>query len=155
MPLHEGVLSRAGWYLLDDTRDRADRPPTAASPRARRTRATTRTSTCSPTAATCAGRCATCARSPAPAPLLPRKAFGVWYSRYWPYSAADWQALIARFRSEKVPLDTISLDTDYKRVTDPVGAAIAATVAGAPGLQLLVERLGLEPRRSTRTPPAS
>ena len=46
------------------------------------------------------------------APLLPRKAFGVWFSRYWPYSADDWKPLLERFRSEKVPLDKISLDTD-------------------------------------------
>ncbi|MFA1546084.1 TIM-barrel domain-containing protein [Actinomadura chokoriensis] len=50
-----------------------------------------------------------------PAPLLPRSHFGVWFSRYHPYSAEDYQQrLLPRFRAEKVPLDTLSVDTDFK-----------------------------------------
>jgi len=133
VPLHEGVLSRAGWYLLDDTATALINPDGGFAPRephqgnyqdlylfaygsdlARALR-DLRTLT-------------------GAAPLLPRKAFGVWYSRWWPYSETDWQALLQRFRDENVPLDTISLDTDYKQVSDPVSSGIAATAVGAPGL---------------------
>lgn len=49
------------------------------------------------------------------APLLPRKAFGVWFSRYAPYSETDYrETLIPRFRAERVPLDVLVVDTDYK-----------------------------------------
>jgi hypothetical protein len=130
-PLHEGVLSREGWYLLDDSKTPfvsgdsfAPRPPrdgdyqdlylfaygTDYARALRDLRVLT-----------------------GAAPLLPRKAFGVWFSRYWPYSAADWKPLLEKFRSEKVPLDTISLDTDYKQVHDPGGATLASQIAGAPG----------------------
>jgi alpha-glucosidase (family GH31 glycosyl hydrolase) len=68
-----------------------------------------------------------------PAPLLPRKAFGVWYSRWWPYGADDWREIVARFRAENVPLETLSVDTDFKAVHDPAGAALAAAAVGAPG----------------------
>ncbi len=68
-----------------------------------------------------------------PAPLLDRSAFGIWFSRYWPYSEQDYHDLIGQFRSGKVPLDTLSIDTDFKRESDPNGAAIGATLAGAPG----------------------
>src|SRR5581483_7981109 len=68
-----------------------------------------------------------------PAPLLPRSAFGVWFSRYWPYSEQDYHDLLAAFRSHQVPLDTLSVDTDFKRESDPAGAALAAGLAGAPG----------------------
>ncbi len=68
-----------------------------------------------------------------PSPLLPRTAFGVWFSRYWPYSAQDYQTLLGQFRSNRVPLDTLSIDTDFKRESDPAGAAIAAAAVGAPG----------------------
>src|SRR5207302_6822232 len=68
-----------------------------------------------------------------PAPLLPRTAFGVWFSRYWPYSEQDYHGLLAQFRSQRVPLDTLSIDTDFKRESDPAGAAVAAAIAGAPG----------------------
>ena len=80
------------------------------------------------------------------APLLPRKAFGVWFSRWWPYAASDWRALVERFRAEHVPLDTISVDTDFKKVHDPTGAQVASTAVGRSGRAVLVERLGLEPR---------
>ena len=66
-------------------------------------------------------------------PLLPRKAFGVWFSRWWPYGEEDWRAIVERFRQEKVPLDTLSVDTDFKRVHEEVGSALAAQVVGAPG----------------------
>ena len=130
-PLHEGILSRDGWYLLDDSKtalvtgsaftvrperqgDYQDLYLFAYGHDYVRGLRDLRTLT-------------------GAAPLLPRKAFGVWFSRYWPYSADDWKPLLARFRSEKVPLDTISLDTDYKAVHDPAGAAIASQIAGAPG----------------------
>jgi alpha-glucosidase (family GH31 glycosyl hydrolase) len=68
-----------------------------------------------------------------PTPLLGRSAFGVWFSRYWPYSEQDYHALLSAFRTNRVPLDTLSVDTDFKRESDPTGAAVAAIVAGAPG----------------------
>jgi alpha-glucosidase (family GH31 glycosyl hydrolase) len=132
VPLHEGMLSRAGWYLLDDSATALMTPEGGFAPRSaaagyqdlylfaygrdyarglRDLRALT-----------------------GAAPLLPRKAFGVWFSRWWPYSEGDWQALLDRFRAEKVPLDTISLDTDFKQVRDPVASGFAATAVGAPGL---------------------
>ena len=131
VPLHEGMLSKEGWYLLDDSAtvlldggwfaprperegDYQDLYLFAYGRDYRRALRDLRALT-------------------GAAPLLPRKAFGVWYSKWWPYSAEDWRALAERFRQERVPLDTISLDTDFKRVHDPAGAAIASSVVGAPG----------------------
>jgi hypothetical protein len=67
-------------------------------------------------------------------PLLPRSAFGVWFSRYWPYSEQDYHELLAQFRANRVPLDTLSVDTDFKSESNPLTAAIGAAAAGAPGL---------------------
>ena len=48
-------------------------------------------------------------------PLLPRKAFGVWFSRYAAYSDDDFrQTLFPAFRNEHVPLDVLGIDTDAK-----------------------------------------
>lgn len=130
-PLHEGMLSRAGWYLLDDSATASIKDNWfAARPKhdgahqdlylfaygKNYTRALRDLRTLT-----------------GAAPLLPRKAFGVWYSRYWPYGETDFKSLLDKFRSEQVPLDTISLDTDYKMVHDPIGAQIASQIAGAPG----------------------
>jgi alpha-glucosidase (family GH31 glycosyl hydrolase) len=131
--LNDGLLSRAGWYVLDDTSTAllTRAPPGFAVRPAHRgdyqdwylfaygrgyaralrdLRALT-----------------------GPAPLLPRTAFGVWFSRYWPYSDSDYHVLLAQFRANHVPLDTLSIDTDFKRESSSIGAAAAAIVAGAPG----------------------
>jgi hypothetical protein len=50
-----------------------------------------------------------------PSPLLDEAAFGVWYSDFYPYSASDYaNALIPAFRASHVPLDALSVDTDWK-----------------------------------------
>jgi alpha-glucosidase (family GH31 glycosyl hydrolase) len=130
-PLHEGVLSREGWYLLDDSKT------PIVSGDSLTPRAVNRDDYQDLYLFAYGTDYARALRDlrvlTGAAPLLPRKAFGVWFSRYWPYSADDWKPLLERFRSEKVPLDTISLDTDYKAVHDPAGAAIASQIAGAPG----------------------
>jgi hypothetical protein len=114
VPLHDGILSRDGWYVLDDTvsallveggRWYAPRPEHTGPyqdgylfaygqdyPAALRDfRALT-----------------------GPAPLLPRTAFGNWFSQYTFFSARAYQDLLARFRAERIPLDVLVVDTDYK-----------------------------------------
>lgn len=50
-----------------------------------------------------------------PSPLLPEYTFGVWFSRYYPYTTSDYEnSLIPAFRANHVPLDTLSVDTDWK-----------------------------------------
>ena len=112
--LHDGLLSRDGWYLLDDTDTvlLSAQPPGFAERPARdgpyqdgylfayghdygRGLADLRLLT-------------------GAAPLLPRKAFGVWFSRYFAYRQADYPPLLARFREQRVPLDVLPVDTDFK-----------------------------------------
>jgi hypothetical protein len=50
-----------------------------------------------------------------PPELLPRWAYGVWYSEYIDRTAADYQnTIVPRFRAEGVPLDVLVTDTDFK-----------------------------------------
>ena len=50
-----------------------------------------------------------------PSKLLPRWAYGVWYSKYYNYTAADYEnTILPKFRSEGVPLDVLVTDTDFK-----------------------------------------
>jgi len=114
--LEPGILSRRGWALLDDSRtvlfDQAanritQRPDHAGEPYQdgylfgygrdyRQALADLRALT-------------------GPSTLLPRSHFGVWFSRWHSYSTEDYQQrLLPRFRAEKVPLDTLSVDTDFK-----------------------------------------
>jgi len=132
-PLNNGILTREGWYVVDDSstallvdkgpgfrtrpqRDGAYRDwyAFAYGHDFRRALADLHTLT-------------------GAAPLLPRNAFGVWFSKYFAFTEAEFRDLVARFHEEKVPLDTLSLDTDFKRENDPVGSAIATNVIGQPG----------------------
>jgi alpha-glucosidase (family GH31 glycosyl hydrolase) len=54
-----------------------------------------------------------------PSPLLPEYLFGVWFSRYYAYSTSDYEnTLIPAFRANHVPLDTLSVDTNWKSPND-------------------------------------
>ena len=54
-----------------------------------------------------------------PSPLLPKSTFGVWYSDYHAYSTSDYEnTLIPAFRANDVPLDTLSVDTNWKSPND-------------------------------------
>src|SRR5699024_5685059 len=129
-PLYNGILSRRGWYLLNDSNTvlLTDQPP-GFTTRSRKgnyqdgyffgyghdyTQAL-----------------ADLRHLTGPALHLPRKALGVWFSHYWAYSAADIHALLAQFRAHDVPLDDLSLDTDWKRMFNAEGCKIINSVTGA------------------------
>ena len=53
-----------------------------------------------------------------PSELLPRWAYGVWYSEYYNHTAADYEnTILPAFRSQGVPLDVLVTDTDFKAVS--------------------------------------
>ncbi|MEY9936440.1 TIM-barrel domain-containing protein [Streptacidiphilus sp. MAP5-3] len=115
-PLSPGVLSTNGWYLLDDsTTALFDPAHNTVSPRPshggkpyqdgyffgygldyqqalRDLRAVT-----------------------GPDVMLPESAFGVWYSRYYPYTTSDYETtLLPQFRANQTPIDNLVVDTDWK-----------------------------------------
>ena len=45
-------------------------------------------------------------------PLLPRFALGNWWSRFWPYTAKEYLALMERFDAEGTPFSVAVLDMD-------------------------------------------
>ena len=50
-----------------------------------------------------------------PSVLLPRWAYGVWYSEYYDRTQAEFEdVIVPRFAEEGVPLDVLAVDTDYK-----------------------------------------
>jgi alpha-glucosidase (family GH31 glycosyl hydrolase) len=46
-------------------------------------------------------------------PLPPRFAFGVWWSRYWAYTDAELDDLVRNFRENDTPLDVLVIDMDW------------------------------------------
>ncbi|MCE0487308.1 glycoside hydrolase family 31 protein [Ornithinimicrobium sediminis] len=51
-----------------------------------------------------------------PVPLVPRFALGNWWSRYHPYSADEYTALLDRFAAEGMPFSVAVLDMDWHLV---------------------------------------
>lgn len=48
-----------------------------------------------------------------PMPLIPRWALGNWWSRYWEYTQAELTALVEEFRAREVPLAVCVVDMDW------------------------------------------
>jgi len=46
-------------------------------------------------------------------PLIPRFVLGAWWSRYWAYSAQDLKDLVRAFESHDLPLDVLVVDMDW------------------------------------------
>ncbi|MAW95440.1 MAG: hypothetical protein CMF33_09455 [Leeuwenhoekiella sp.] len=114
VPLWDGIMSREGWYLLDDSKTAlmgddgwpATRPQHQGGyqngyffgygTNYQKALEDFYDLTGTP-------------------PLLPRWAFGVWYSKYEPYSSSYYkETLLPKFRAEKMPLDVLVIDTDWK-----------------------------------------
>jgi hypothetical protein len=109
--LGQGLLSRDGWYLLDDSRSdllTADwvqmRPQEAGSDwylfgYGDNYRAALKSLT-----------------AVGGAVPMPRKyALGAWYSRYWPFSSADYRQLVQEYGQHDFPLDNMVLDMDWHK----------------------------------------
>lgn len=48
-------------------------------------------------------------------PMPPRFAFGYWWSRYWNYSDSELRALVKNFERYGIPLDVLVIDMDWHR----------------------------------------
>ena len=132
-PLNNGILTREGWYVVDDT-DTVLLSDQGAGFRVRPVREGTYRDWYAFAYGHDFKRALADLRTlTGDTPLLPRNAFGVWFSKYFAYTEAEYRDLIARFEEERVPLDTLSLDTDFKRQNDPIGSALATMVVGQPG----------------------
>ena len=46
-------------------------------------------------------------------PMIPRYAFGYWWSRYWVYSDQELKTLMQTFRSFDIPIDVLVIDMDW------------------------------------------
>ena len=49
-----------------------------------------------------------------PIPMVPRWTFGFWYSRWYAYTDKEFVELAQRYRKEKIPIDVMIIDTDWR-----------------------------------------
>jgi len=108
--LDEGLLSRAGWTLFDDSKNVIFDDDGWVGPR--------------PEFALqdwyffgyghdYKAALAEYTRFGGDIPLIPRYILGGWWSRYWAYSEQDLRDLVAEFEAHNVPLDVFVIDMDW------------------------------------------
>jgi len=120
--LEEGILSKDGWFLLDDSKtllfDNSDWPWV-----------TQRSSTPKQDwyfmgyGNDYKSALSDYTKIAGKVPLPPRYAFGYWWSRYWSYSDNELRDLVGNFEKFNVPLDVLVIDMDW-HTTDSVGSKL-------------------------------
>lgn len=111
-PLENGILSRDGWTVVDDSErplfDRSEWP--WVQPRRQGERQDLyffgyghRYKTALFDFTRVAGKI----------PMPPRFAFGLWWSRYWAYTDEEFKQLVGEFQTYSVPLDVLVIDMDW------------------------------------------
>ncbi len=118
VPLHDGILSREGWYVLDDTNSVLLRDGGFGFEERRSRAGAYQDGYLFAYGSNYGAALGDLRDLTGPAPLLPQKAYGVWFSRYQGYSENDYKRLLAEFRRNRVPLDVLVVDTDFKSPND-------------------------------------
>jgi alpha-glucosidase (family GH31 glycosyl hydrolase) len=109
--LSDGVLSRDGWYLIDDsktvlfTSDWVKARPADAGSDWYLFGYGTDFKAALKSLMTISG----------PVPMPRRYTLGAWYSRYWPYSSADYRQIIQEYADHGFPLDVLVMDMDWHK----------------------------------------
>ncbi|MFG1646671.1 TIM-barrel domain-containing protein [Amycolatopsis sp. NPDC049252] len=111
-----GLLYQDGWYLLDDSRSAGYNPNTKkVTPRGDHGGKAYRDGYVFGYGHDYKRALGDLATLTGPPQLLPRWAYGIWYSEYFDRTAADYEnTIVPRFRAEGVPLDVLVTDTDFK-----------------------------------------
>lgn len=115
--LEDGIVSRRGYALLDDSKSTLFTREGFVSPR----RDVEGTIDCYLFAYGHDYRAAIKAfySISGSTPVLPRWTLGNWWSRYYAYSADSYLELMDRFAEERIPLSVAVLDMDWHLVDDP------------------------------------
>ncbi len=121
MPMEDGLLSRNGWTLIDDSRSYLfdNSPWPWLKERPDTTKAQDWYFLCYGHNYKKALRMFT--KFAGKVPLPPRYAFGYWWSRYWSYSDDELRNLVDNFREYDIPLDVLVLDMDWHYNQAPRG----------------------------------
>ncbi|WP_344662367.1 TIM-barrel domain-containing protein [Catenulispora subtropica] len=115
VPMADGVLSRDGWYLMDDTGTGLLNSDGSLTPRPGHGGAAYQDGYFFGYGHNYKQALQDLHDLTGPAATLPRSAFGVWFSDYNAFSLANYQnTLIPAFRSTKTPIDQLVADTDWK-----------------------------------------
>ena len=109
--LGQGLISRDGWYLLDDS----------TSPLLTNNWVQSRPSDAGTDwylfgyGSDYRAALASLTAVSGPVPMPRKYALGAWYSRYWPYSSGDYRQIVQEYSEHDFPLDNIVMDMDWHK----------------------------------------
>ena len=107
--LEDGLLSRAGWSVVDDSRSLVFNESGWLEPRTH----TQKDLYFFGYGADVANCLQDFTRIAGPIPMIPRYILGNWWSRYWEYSQDELESLMQEFRSRDIPLSVCIVDMDW------------------------------------------
>jgi len=110
--LHDGLLSKDGWYFLDDKKTKLWTDDDWMEPR--QNQALYQDGYFFGYDHDYKKAMQNFVNLTGKTPLLPRYAFGNWFSRYCQYTADEYKDIVDKFRSNQIPLDVLVVDTDFK-----------------------------------------
>ena len=115
VPTHPGILDRQGWYLLDDSRTALLDAGHGVSDRPSHGNHVYQDGYFFGYGQDYRQGLSDLNALTGGIAFLPQSTYGVWYSRYFAYTAADYQnTLLPQFRNSFVPIDWLVVDTDWK-----------------------------------------
>lgn len=114
IPLEHGILSRAGYSVIDDSRSMALTEDGWVTPRDEDAQDLYFFGYGDRYLEALQDFYYLCGRTP----LLPRYAFGNWWSRYHRYTEEEYMDLVERFEREEVPFSVAVVDMDWHLVDD-------------------------------------
>ncbi|HLP16381.1 MAG TPA: TIM-barrel domain-containing protein [Bacteroidota bacterium] len=111
VPIADGLLSRNGWYLHDDSRRtlftqdwERERPRSAGTDWYFFAYGTDYKSALKDLAAISGD-----------VPLPRKYVLGSWYSRYWPYTSDEYRQIVSEYDTHDFPLDVMVMDMDWHK----------------------------------------
>lgn len=121
IPLDEGLLSRDGWYIIDD----AGKDLVKDGWLAPRDRSHVQDLYCFVYGNDYREALGDLGRISGHVPMTRKYVHGVWYCRYWPYTTDEYLQLVNEYKQNNFPLDIMVFDMDWHTMDAKVGTGHA------------------------------
>lgn len=123
IPRMEGLLSRDGWYLIDDSGKDVYRNGSLHY----RDRNHVQDFYLFVYGTDYKAALKSLAAISGPAPMTRKYVHGAWYCRWWPYTADDYREIVQGYKDHDFPLDVLVFDMDWHRKDGTMGTGHAFT----------------------------
>jgi len=121
IPLNDGLLSRDGWYIIND----AGKEILVDNWISQRDKGHVQDLYCFVYGDDYKEALRDLGRISGNVPMTRKYVHGVWYCRYWPYTSAEYLELVSGYREHDFPLDMMVFDMDWHTVDARVGTGHA------------------------------